>query len=366
MHIYETYWSNFKNLKPRRLSWCSGLNLLTGKNGSGKTNILEALNLACGWGSFYNAGAAELRTWNSGSDARSTEISCEASGEEQVLSEISISSRISIKMNRERTSFSELRAHIPALCFLPEDMNLIDGAPRVRRLFMDKLCSMLFIPYAKRLSDYKRLVHHRIKLLRAGKSPDITSHLISSIGSWIWSARVFSVKMLNDSISFGSPLRSLAPFPLRLKLKPGGMENSEDLPVEANEMKAKFTERLEYYSAKESKVKIPLVGPHRDDISINVNYNDLPSAVLSRGQKRRTVISLILASGRVMESKRGRKPLFLLDEVFSELDEDGKRIVAGVLYDTGWQIFATSAESSFLNWQGEVMRVESGELRVES
>ncbi|MCL1940987.1 MAG: DNA replication and repair protein RecF, partial [Synergistaceae bacterium] len=173
---------------------------MTGKNGSGKTNMLEALNLACGWGSFNGAKAVELRAWGTEQRGGNAEISCEAAGEENVLSEISISSRISVKMNRERTSFSELRTRIPALCFLPGDMNLIDGAPAVRRLFIDKLCAMISIPYAKRLSDYKRLVRHRIKLLRAGRPPDVTSRLIASIGSWIWSVRALAVRMLGENI----------------------------------------------------------------------------------------------------------------------------------------------------------------------
>jgi len=367
MYISETYWNNFRNLKPRHLFWCSGLNLLTGKNGSGKTNMLEALNLACGWGTFYNARAAELRTWYGGNVTGNTEISCNALGEEQVISEIFISSRISVKTNKERTSFSELRAHIPALCFLPYDMNLIDGTPGVRRAFIDKLCALISIPYAKRLSDYKRLVRHRIKLLREGKSPNITSQLISFIGSWIWSVRCSAVKMLDENVSFESPLNALSPFPLRVSLKLGGMENGEECLNEADAMKDKFIEKLKFYSEREVKAKVPFVGPHRDDILISVygnkgNSDFSPSAVLSRGQKRRSVISLILASGRVMELKLKRKPLFLLDEVFSELDEDGRLIVANALYDSGWQIFAASAENTFSNWQGKVYQLRDGDI----
>ena len=367
MYIRETYWNNFRNLKPRRLFWCSGLNLLTGKNGSGKTNTLEALNLACGWGSFYNAKTMELRTWNSNHGVGNIEIICNAFGEEQIISEISVSSRISVKINKEKTSFSEMRTYIPALCFLPGGINLIDGTPGIRRIFMDKLCALISIPYAKHLSDYKRLVRHRIKLLHAGKSPDVTSQLISSIGSWIWSVRRAAVRMLNESFTFGSPLNALSPFPLRVKLKFGGMESGEEWLNETNVMKDKFMEKLKFYSERESKAKIPFVGPHRDDILISVygNKGDTdfsPSTVLSRGQKRRAVISIILASGRVIELKIKRKPLLLLDEVFSELDEDGRQLVADALYDTGWQIFATSAENMFSNWKGKVYELRDGDI----
>ena len=328
--------------------------------------------MACGWGSFNGAKAAELRTWGIGHDRQkggNTEISCEGSGEERVLSEISVTSRISVRMNRERVSFSELRTHIPALCFLPGDMDLTDGAPAVRRAFIDKLCAMLSVPYAKRLSDYKRLVRHRIKLLRGGKSPVITSRLMSSIGSWIWHVRSSAVKMLDESIFTGGG--ALPPFPLRVRLVPGGIGNGEGCAYGADAMRDKFMERLEFYSERELRAKAPFVGPHRDDISISVGgygenegecSGELSAAVLSRGQKRRAVISLILASGRVMESRLRRKPLFLLDEVFSELDGDARRIVADALYDTGWQIFATSAENMIPNWRGKIYELSGGSV----
>jgi DNA replication and repair protein RecF len=345
---------------------------LTGKNGSGKTNTLEALNLICGWGSFYNAKANELRTWNYEQNERrsdSVEIGCKAFGEETIQNEISISSRISAKMNKERVSFSELRTHIPALCFLPGDMNLIDGTPSIRRIFIDKLCSMLSIPYAKRLSDYKKLVRHRIKLLRTGKSPNITSHLLSSIGSWIWSIRKSVVRMLNENISIeGTSL--LSPFPLKVNFKHGGMSDyaaycQNSLSV----TKENFMENLELCSQRELKAKVPLIGPHRDDSLITIsgnkeNFSDelSPADVLSRGQKRRVVVSLLITAGKILEAKLKRKPLFFLDEIFSELDDEARQIVATTLYNTGWQIFATSADNTIQNWQGNIYKLYNGEI----
>ena len=145
------------------------------------------------------------------------------------------------------------------------------------------------------------------------------------------------------------------------------MENEEECLNETNTMKDKFMEKLKFYSERESKAKIPFVGPHRDDILISVygNKGDAdfsPLSVLSRGQKRRSVISIILASGRVMELKIKRKPLLLLDEVFSELDEYGRQLVADALYDTGWQVFAASAENMLSNWKGKVYELKDGDI----
>ena len=329
--------------------------------------MLEALNVACGWGSFYNASASELHAWDKKGTAGKPEnidIYCKAIGEQQVCVEISISSRISAKVNKERVSLSELRTYVPALCFLPGDMNIINGTPSTRRVFIDKLCTMLSIPYAKRLSDYKRLIRHRIKLLRAGKSPNITSDLISSIGSWIWSVRSSVIKMLNEHLPIEGSA-NLSPFPLKLKLKPGGAaENDEDEP---RITKSELFKRLEFYSEKELKAKIPFAGPHRDDVLISVSgikekYSSelSPASVLSRGQKKRAVVSLFLSSGRILQLRLKRKPIFLLDEIFSELDEEARHVVATSLYETGWQIFASCAENNLLNWRGNVYNLSDG------
>jgi DNA replication and repair protein RecF len=341
-------------------------------NGSGKTNMLEALNLACGWGAFYYTGISDLRNWDSaetGKPGDNAEIICDASGEEEIRSEISISTRISARLNKERVSSSVLRTHIPALCFLPDDMNFIDGTPGIRRVFIDKLCSTLSIPYAKRLSDYKRLVRHRIKLLKIGKSPDITSDLLSAIGSWIWSVRSLAVRMINDYISNENP-SMLSCFQVKMRLKLGGApENDENSPCESYISKNDFLKGLEFYSAREMRLKVPLIGPHRDDISISIERDKdiksgeaLSAHVLSRGQKRRVVISIMLASGKIMETKLKRKPIFLLDEIFSELDEDARQTIADALHETGWQIFATSADSTLSNWKGNVYKLNNGEI----
>jgi DNA replication and repair protein RecF len=335
--------------------------------------MLEALSLSCGWGSFYNAKTMELRTWDKGeigTNIGNIEISCNAIGEEQLCVEISISSRISAKINKEKVSLSELRASVPALCFLPGDMNIIDGTPAIRRVFIDKLCTILSIPYAKRLSDYKRLIRHRIKLLRMGKSPGITSHLMSSLGSWIWSVRSSVVKMLNDYLSINKGLSELSPFPLKLNIKPGGnAQNDVYCEDEPRITKSDFLDRLEFYSEMELKAKMPLTGPHRDDILILVNgkkekysNNFFPASFLSRGQKKRAVISLLLASGHILKSMLKRKPIFLLDEIFSELDEEARHIVATAFYETGWQIFASSAENSLSNWRGKVYNLSDGDI----
>lgn len=344
MRIAETSWINFRNLKPRRLEWRSGLHLLCGNNGSGKTNILEALNLMCGWGSFGGAKTRDLITFGSDKNAI---ISAEIIGEESFSVELSISSRVSMRVSKERQSCSELRMRLPALCFLPCDMNMIGGSPSIRRMFIDKLCALLSAPYAKRLSDYKRLLRHRVKLLRAGRDPEVTSHLMCSIGSWIWSVRKSVVAMLDENIS-----AEISPVPLEIKLK--GVVVGTDFPKSKDD----FAEVLRACSDMERRTKIPLVGPHRDDLAVTSDGKD---AFFSRGQKRRATIEMIIASGRVIEKKLRRKPIFLLDEISSELDSEGRRIVADALFETGWQIFAASAENSFDNWNGEVLEIKDGE-----
>ena len=106
---------------------------------------------------------------------------------------------------------------------------------------------------------------------------------------------------------------------------------------------------------------IPLVGPHRDDLLILRGTREAAGS-LSRGQKRRASVALMLAAGQAVEDRLKRKPLLLLDEVASELDEEGRSLVVESLQETGWQTFATAADQVVSAWPGKTWRVDTGEI----
>ncbi|MDR1377887.1 MAG: DNA replication and repair protein RecF [Synergistaceae bacterium] len=361
MEFLETAWKSFRNLKPRRQQWRSGLNVLLGPNGSGKTNLLESFNVLAGWGVFAVAGnrTSSLVTWG---EERAFLMGCTA-GERELEVEAQMGTRMSLRVAKERATYSELRSLLPSLSFLPRDIDLLDGSPSVRRLFLDKLCALCSPLYARRLSEYKQLVRHRTTLLRQNRvKTDVfraTVFPMSRLGGWIRETRRGAVRLLSEALKNGttSEIAGLLPFQVEMALELRGTTEGNGSGLES--AVADMAAALEANSEREQHAGMVLVGPHRDDL--NFFCLERPAAlVLSRGQKRRVVVGLILAAGRLVESRLRLKPILLLDDVAAELDAEGRALMGCAFAGTGWQVFATGVEDHFQVPGSALWRVQEG------
>lgn len=324
---------NFRNLKCGRYEWGPGLNLILGPNGVGKTNLLESLSILAGWGplSARLGGIRGTVAWGS-PDGRAL-LGTRAVGEEEREVQILLSSRMTPHVDGQPISCTDLRMILPSIVFLPTGIDLIDGAPSLRRLFLDKLCALCYPLYARRLSEFRQISRHRVALLRQGKSPRGTTLPFAQIGGWIMEARrrvVLCLLELNEN-----PNISLSVTP---RIEGGGAEC--------------LLAALKETSERELHALRPLVGPGRDDLEITVldaegSISRPASECLSRGQKRRLVLSLILMSGRLIERQLRRKPILLFDDLAAELDVENRQRAGELLFKTGWQVFVTGTEDPF-------------------
>ena len=375
MRFSETAWKCFRNLEPRRQQWRPGLNVFLGPNGSGKTNILESLNILSGWSVFPAPGGRISSTiaWNS--TEKRVLLSASASGERDVEVAAQIGERLSLRVSNERATYSELRSLLPSLSFLPGDVNILDGSPSVRRFFLDKLCVLCSPLYARRLSEYRQLVRHRsvllrsisykreaFTLLRASVDP------ISQLGGWIRLVREKAVALLSEKLSDSLVSGDILPFSLgvAMELKNSGINsvNKADIGVEGYVEDLKLA--LDANFERERHAGIVLSGPHRDDLMFSC-LSRPASAALSRGQKKRVVVAVILAAGRLIEAKLRVKPILVLDDVAAELDADGRSLMGQALVRTGWQVFATgaSSENPFKTDECAVWHIRDGKIMNE-
>jgi DNA replication and repair protein RecF len=236
-------------------------------------------------------------------------------------------------------SHSELRFAIPSLSFLPGDINLLEGSPGVRRYFLDRVCSLCSPLYARRLAEYRRLVKARGALLRSAVPDDralrACSVPLAGLGRWIREARSRASAMLEEKLSerLSASLSDLSPAPLALSpVWAGGADIEAWFASSAN---------LE----RERHARSVLVGPHRDDLLVAVAGVQRSAAeVFSRGHKRRAVVAMILAAGRLVEGRLRKSPVLLLDDVTAELDTEGRELTGRALTETGWQVFAAGTE----------------------
>ena len=304
MRFQSTALRGFRNLGTvRRTDWGPGLNLILGPNGAGKTNLLESLNVLSGWGTFSGRVSAAV-AWDS-PDGRAL-LAAWTSGERDVEVSALLSSRMTLKADGERISGSELRARLPSLSFLPTDIDLIDGPSSVRRRFLDRLCALCILPFAR-------------------------------LGGWILESRRRVLDRMLEGLETEPSFFPLSlPFPFVLRAEPEIAGSGSDFLLGA----------LEATTEREARACRPLAGPHRDDLVVSC-LGRPASAALSRGQKRRLVVSLILMAGRFVGTYLRAQPVLLLDDLGAELDAAGRREAGSALLGTGWQVFVTGTENPF-------------------
>ena len=299
--------------------------MILGRNGSGKTNLLESLSILSGWGAFGRT--QNVITWDSG---RPAFAGAQVSGEDTHSITANISSRISLRVDDKAISSTELRLVLPSILFLTGNVNLIDGSPSARRLFIDRLCALFWPPYAKKLADFKYILRTRTLLLRQGKSPSRTDIPYCELGGGIMDRRREVVSQMMNMIPHGKFMLSVVP----------------EVKVRGEEY---LREALRRNYAGELRACHPLDGPGYDDLAITLSNGRPASEALSRGQKRRLILFLLIMSGRLTAHRMKREPVLLFDDLTAELDSEGREFVHSELVKTGWQVFITAPENPFIS-----------------
>ena len=326
MRIDSTIIRSFRNFSgpDLRTNWDPGINLILGNNGTGKTNLLEALSILTGWGAFTKT--SSVISWQSANNRAYT--AAHFSGEESLDVSAEISSRISLRLNDKSLSFTELRLYVPSIIFLTGNLSHIDVSPSSRRLFIDRLCALFVPPFAKRLADFKNVLRVRSSLLRQGKSPASTDILFCRLGGWIMDIRREVLSQF---------ARMTTPGKISLEFLPSVKSGEEYL----REMTAVNAKRETYAHR-------VLFGPNYDDIAITISESGRPaSESLSRGQKRRLILYMIITAGKLISERLKKSPILLLDDFTAELDSDGREWAYNELVKTKWQAFITAPEKPF-------------------
>lgn len=351
MRIAQTRFRNFRNLENMLIAWNPGLNLITGANGAGKTNVLEALHIITGWGAFGGLKCSSTIKWYSKGGAS---LIAQVTGEREALIEASLRARASLRLDGKICRWNDLRSCVPSLTFLPSDMALIEGAPSVRRKFLNVLCALYFPLYAYKLSEYRKIMRHRRHLLGLGHSTHVTEETMANLSAWIWECRLEVITALRVHME---KWRDLLPQRIDINLKRGGSSNaaSDDLLEDFHRSCALLKER-------EKASGMPLVGPHRDDLILSCKGRLAPE-ILSRGQRRRAALALVMDAASTVERRYRASPLLLFDEVASELDETSRTVLMECLQRSNWQVFAATAESMLPSFQGVRWLILDGKIQ---
>ena len=335
---------NYRNIEYADITFEKGVNLLFGENAQGKTNALECIYSFARGKSFRGTSDADLVRF--GSNGFSTEISFRNREREQTLSyRFEAGERRRMRNGVPLARQTEMIGHFRAVLFYPEHLQLIKGGPAERRHFLNIAISQCYPVYLKLYADYTRILENRNCLLKFAQRgmPCDAAEMESwseALAAAAASIHIYRRKYIDALKEYADPLlRDLSGMKEALSLSYDSDTEGED----EERLRASYLSRFTENKQKEIAAGCTLYGVHRDDLSVNINGISARSFA-SQGQQRSIVLALKLAEGEVSRAITGEYPVFLFDDVLSELDEKRR---AYVLSDPGErQFILTACESS--------------------
>jgi DNA replication and repair protein RecF len=347
MHFRSIKLYRYRNLEDQAVHLSPGLNLFFGPNGAGKTNLLEAFCAASGWGGFGRPSMIPRR--GDGSPSPMSAAVAQASGEEEITCAFQFNRRPLLKIDGSAVTGSELRRRMPVLAFLPDSAALVDGPPSMRRRLLDMVCVLCVPGYGEALTRYRRAVRQRMASLRCGRWEEMTLRVMAREAVEIWRARsVVAPRLCQLSQAFASRLG------IHLEASYVGQHESLDR-LEPG----RFLEAARSIKGEEMTHRRPRFGPHRDDVVLT-SGGHAAGLALSRGQRRRAFAALVMASAQVVYKALRRGPVLVMDEVFAEVDREGRTLMARGLVELGVQVLASTADLPEAPEGASIYRVRSG------
>ena len=360
MRIEELKLKNFRNYADLALRPGPGVNLFFGRNGSGKTNLLEAVHY-CSLGRSHRI---------------SNDVNAVRNGEPFAISTVTVRNNLGLREisvrfypdevqkksvfadRKKLQKFSDMMGCLRCVIFSPEDLGLIREGPSVRRRYLDMMISQINRGYFIALQQYRAGLDQRNAVIRqlrqhpasdvsvlaafeqamAGPAEVILRERRSVVALLSAAARETYRRISGTEEDFGIVYRSLLKEEDNIgeKLSRLFLENRE------NDIRAGFTS----------------VGPHRDDLSLTLNGNQMKQFA-SQGQVRTAALSMKLAQLKILRDLSGEDPVLLLDDVMSELDSGRRESLVREISSYQTFITCTERENADYEWVDRVWRVSS-------
>ena len=355
----------YRNYDACSLDFDGAVNVISGRNAQGKTNLLEAVYLLSGGRSFRTRFDRELI----GFDREYASVEAEVfSAERTQRIEILLrrGQKKSITVNRVRTPASELGGVINAVLFCPEDLNLLRDGPAARRKLMDLAISQLRPGYARLLSDYGRLYENKTRILRDYREDPAMLDTLDEFSDGICR---LSAKIIRYRAAYARRLAASAAGVHRdfsgagevLGVEYRTVSTVPDPTASEQILYEQITEHQRLHRAAELSSGSCLTGAHKDDLEITVNGRSARSYA-SQGQTRTAALSLKLAEREIFLAETGEYPILLLDDVLSELDGERQDFVLNRI--GGGQTLITCCEDEQIAKKtgGRVIYVSEGKI----
>ncbi len=350
----------FRNIKGAAISFSEKSNALVGKNAQGKTNLMEAIYLlACGK-SFRVSRYREMIGYNE----KNCSVCIQVSGEGlpfELKMVLDAKEGKAIYKNGVRLSrLSDFLGLFRVVLFCPEHLSLVKDGPGKRRSFIDGAICQIRPYFASLLNEFNKIEAQRSALLKQSTKKNIPKELFG-----VWNERLskISVKIACIRADYIRSLLRLAPVHFD-KISHGEetlfLKYASDVYVENStpeEMEKRYLSLLEEGFLSDQKYGFTSKGIHRDDIEILISGKSARNFA-SQGQQRSAVLALKFAEGEISREMTGQDPVYLLDDVLSELDEERREYITKGL--VGKQIIISGTEEDSFSFVDKKIRVSKG------
>ena len=357
MRITNLEFHDFRNYESLSLSNLGDLVIFCGPNAVGKTNILEGICLLTAASTFRHAQIGQLI--RQGSDGARIQIQM-SDGNRQLQNVLLLEpGKRKYLINGKSKSATDVRGILPAVSFIPDDLNIAKRSSSVKRDALDSLGVQVSKNYSVVHKDYEKALRYKNRLLK-DESPqamvDAINETLTTVASQLYcyrrslyermvplvcenyrglsqSGEEFQARYVPSWLRMQQRMPSVSSF---------SQESAEVLPKE--DVSAFVYEALQLYSTEERRARRALIGPHNDEVTFMLSGKD-SSQFASQGQQRSIVLAWKLAEVKLVQQTIGVSPVLLLDDVMSELDESRRaQLVQTVTADI--QTFITTTDLS--------------------
>ncbi|MFW2512627.1 DNA replication/repair protein RecF [Demequina sp. SO4-13] len=373
MRVTHLHLTDFRSYADQEIVLGPRVTTLVGRNGQGKTNVVEAVRYLSNLSSHRVAADAPLV--RQGAERAVVRARVEKSGRSLAIEvTINLGKSNTARLGRAQAKPRDLLGALRTVVFAPEDLSLVKGEPAGRRVFMDELCVALQPAIAGDHSDYERVLRQRSSMLKTAKNArgdltmlDIWDEKLAGLGGRIMAARLRAVALLAPHVA--AAYEAVAPGGGHAQVSYAtGLASAEGYAADASaaDLGAVLLTRLQEVRAKEIERGVTMAGPHRDDLDIALG--DMPAkGYASHGESWSCALALRLGSYELLTRDDGPdahedgEPVLILDDVFAELDTGRRAALADRLTEAS-QVLITAAVAEDVPQalRGEVLEVADG------
>lgn len=389
MRVSHLTLKDFRNYSGADVAFSPGLNLVLGRNGQGKTNLVEAISYFSHLSSHrVTTDSALLRSGQESAVARMQVVS----GERNVLLELQLnrSKPNRAQLNRNAVRPRELTRWFTSVLFAPEDLTLVRGEPSVRRRFLDETAALRNPTYSSTLNEYDRVVKQRSALLKSARNVKMSTSMLDTLGIWDTQLVQLGITIMLERRALVDAIRD----PLQMSYHSiveqnhlprvsliesvfekasrghvsrettGDEKNSFETGIQPHvsreTLSEDFLRSLTAVRSQELDRGMTLIGPHRDDLLLELN--SLPvKGYASHGETWSFVLALRLAVAQLMRTESfAGDPVIILDDVFAELDVRRRNALMRQVAEFEQVIVTAAVEGDVPEGGWKIVRVESG------